>query len=435
MESRKLLDDLEQRGMIEQVTNRGALDELLAKPNASIYVGFDPTADSLHVGHLLPALMLSRFQRAGHRPIVLVGGATGMIGDPSGRNTERQLLTPEMVEQNALAVKQQLSRFMTFEGANAAVMVDNADWIRPISHLEWLRDVGKHFTVNYMMAKESVRRRLEDREHGISYTEFSYMLLQAYDFLHLSEAHNCRIQAGGSDQWGNITAGIELIRKVRGTEAFGVTFPLLTTSSGEKFGKSAGNAVWLDAARTSAYQFYQYWIRTDDRDVELLLKLFTFLELDQIEAVLAEHGAAPERRYAQRRLAEEMTRIVHGEDALRQAVKASEALFGGELEGLSDRDLLDIFADVPSFTVDAASLKDGVRITEVMVQARAAKSKGEAARLIQGGGVYLNSRRVEAADAHLRREDLASETMFVLRVGKKSYFLGRVGEVTDPNPV
>lgn len=413
--------------MIEQITNREALDALLATPGQSIYVGFDPTADSLHVGHFLPVLMLARFQRAGHRPIVLVGAATGMIGDPSGRSSERQLLTLEEIRANAEAVHQQLARFVSFEGANAALIVNNADWTTPVSYLEWLRTVGKHFTINYMLAKESVRRRLEDREHGISYTEFSYMLLQANDFLHLFDHANCAIQAGGSDQWGNITAGAELIRKVRAREAFGITFPLLQTSSGEKFGKSAGNAVWLDPKRTSPYQFYQFWIRTDDRDVERMLKLFTFLELAEIAAVMEEHAKAPETRGAQKRLAEEMTRLVHGADALAAAQRASEALFGGEVAGLSDADLADIFADVPSFTVPAASIEAGMKIADVLVAAGAAKSKGEAQRLIQGGGVYLNNKRIEGGPASVvRRGDLASETMFVVRSGKKSYYLGRV---------
>jgi tyrosyl-tRNA synthetase len=426
MESTRLLDQLEQRGMIEQVTNRAALEELLAKPGQAIYVGFDPTADSLHVGHFLPVLMLARFQRAGHRPIVLVGGATGMIGDPSGRGTERQLLTAEDVAQNCAALRGQLSRFVSFEGENGALLVDNADWTRPVSYLDWLRTVGKHFTINYMMAKESVRRRLEDREQGISYTEFSYMLLQANDFLHLFDHHNCTIQAGGSDQWGNITAGTELIRKVRAREAFGITFPLLETSSGEKFGKSAGNAVWLDPKRTSPYQFYQFWIRTDDRDVERMLRLFTFLEMAEIDTIIEQHKTAPEQRAAQRKLAEEMTRIVHGDEQLKSAMNASEALFGGEVSGLSDSDLVDIFADVPSFIVPAASLDAGMKIADVLVAAGAAKSKGEAQRLVQGGGVYINNKRIEGASTVVERRDLASESMFVVRTGKKSYYLGRV---------
>ena len=417
-----LLDQLAARGMIEQVTDRPALDQLLAQPKQAIYIGFDPTADSLHVGHLLPALMLSRVQRAGHRPIVLVGGATGMIGDPSGRTTERQLLTPETIAENARAVQQQLARFVDFTGDTAAIMVNNADWTAPVSYLDFLREVGKHFTVNYMLAKESVRRRLEDREHGISYTEFSYMLLQAFDFLHLHDTYGCAMQAGGSDQWGNITAGLELIRRVRGCEAFGITFPLLATSSGEKFGKSAGNAVWLDAARTSPYQFYQYWIRTDDRDVERFLKLFTFLSDEEIAELMVQ---PPEQRAAQKKLAEEVTRIVHGEENLALAIKASKVLFGGDVRGLRDRDLADIFADVPSFSIERPELDAGVKMTDALVRSGAAKSKGEAARLIAGGGVYLNNARVSAADAQIREGDLASETMLVLRVGKKNYYLGR----------
>jgi tyrosyl-tRNA synthetase len=418
----KLLEQLERRGMIEQVTDHEALDKLLAQPRQAIYIGFDPTADSLHVGHLLPALMLSRFQRAGHRPIVLVGGATGMIGDPSGRSTERQLLTPETIQANARAVQAQLARFVDFSGDTAAIMVNNADWTAPVSYLDFLREVGKHFTVNYMLAKESVRRRLEDREHGISYTEFSYMLLQAFDFLHLNEKFGCAMQAGGSDQWGNITAGIELIRRVRGAEAFGITFPLLATSSGEKFGKSAGNAVWLDPNRTSPYQFYQYWIRTDDRDAERFLKLFTFLSDEEIADLCAR---PPEQRAAQKKLAEEVTRIVHGEENLALAVKASEVLFGGDLAGLRDRDLADIFADVPSFELQRSSLEAGIKMADALVQSGAAKSKGEATRLIAGGGVYVNNKRVSAADTQLGVQDLASETMLVLRVGKKNYYLGK----------
>jgi tyrosyl-tRNA synthetase len=357
---------------------------------------------------------------------VLVGGATGMIGDPSGRGSERQLLTIEDINLNKAAVRNQLSRFFSFEGENAALMVDNADWTRPITYLQWLRTVGKHFTINYMLAKESVRRRLEDREHGISYTEFSYMLLQANDFLHLFMDQNCAIQAGGSDQWGNITAGTELIRKMHGREAFGITFPLLETSSGEKFGKSAGNAVWLDPRRTSPYQFYQFWIRSDDRDVERLLLLFTFLETADIADIIERHQASPEQRSAQKRLAEEITRLVHGDDQLKLAMNASEALFGGEVSGLRDSDLMDIFADVPSFTVTAASLDAGIRIAEVLVAAGAAKSKGEAQRLVQGGGVYINNIRIEAPSVVVQRRDLASESMFIVRVGKKFYYLGRV---------
>jgi tyrosyl-tRNA synthetase len=354
----------------------------------------------------------------GHRPIALVGGATGMIGDPSGRTSERVLLTPEMVERNVLGLKEQLARFVSFEGANAALVLNNYDWIAPVSHLEWLRMVGKHFTVNYMIAKESVRRRLEDREHGISYTEFSYMLLQAYDFLHLYDHHGCRVQAGGTDQWGNITAGTDLIRKVRGGEAYGLTLPLLSTASGEKFGKSAGNAVWLDAARTSPYQFYQFWMQTDDRDVERYLKLFTDESAETIAAVCAE---PPEKREAQKLLAARMTEAVHGAAGLAEAARASEILFGKEFAGLTEAELGSIFADVPSAALAAADLGT-VKLSQALVAAGACKSKGEAVRLIASGGVYVNNRRV-TTDAALGPEDLATRRTLVLRTGKKNYFL------------
>jgi tyrosyl-tRNA synthetase len=416
-----LLDELERRGAIDDITDRPALTELLSS-RQSIYIGFDPTADSLHVGSLLPALMLARFQRAGHRPIVLVGGATGMIGDPSGRTAERQLQTVDTIRANVDAIQRQLERFVDFQGPAAAITVNNYDWTHNKGYLWFLREIGKHFTVNHMLAKESVRSRLEDRDHGISYTEFSYMLLQAFDFLNLFQEHNCRIQGGGSDQWGNITAGIELIRRKSAGPAFGITFPLLTTSSGEKFGKSAGNAIWLDPHRTSPYQFYQYWINTDDRDAERFLKLFTFLELDEISALCAH---PPEQRIPQKRLAAEVTRLVHGEDAVGQALKASEVLFGGEVTGLTDQDLAEIFADVPSFSIDRTDLAAGIKIADLVVRSGRAKSKGEGARLVEGGGVYLNNRRVTAADK-LQDGDIASETMFVLRFGKKDYYLGRL---------
>jgi tyrosyl-tRNA synthetase len=415
-----LLEELDARGAIDDVTDRAALDQLLNSGQQRIYIGFDPTADSLHVGSLLPALMLARFQQAGHRPIVLVGGATGMIGDPSGRSSERQLQTIDLIRANAEGIRNQLARFFDFSGSAAAIAANNYDWTHGVSYLDFLRDVGKHFTVNHMLAKESVRSRLEDREHGISYTEFSYMLLQAYDFLHLFEHDACRIQGGGSDQWGNITAGIELIRRKTGGQAFGITFPLLTTSSGEKFGKSAGNAIWLDANKTSPYQFYQYWINTDDRDVERFLKLFTFLDLEEIAAIMAN---PPESRAAQKRLAAEVTKLVHGPDSLNQAQKASDVLFGGDMTGLTDRDLAEIFADVPSFEID---LSNPVKIGDALVRAGAAKSKGEAARLVAGGGVYLNNRRIEGSDTQIQASDRASESMLILRVGKKNYYLGRI---------
>jgi tyrosyl-tRNA synthetase len=418
------LSDLRARGMIEQVSGEETLEGILNAGGAAIYVGFDPTADSLHVGHMLPILFLARLQKLGHTPIVLVGGATGMIGDPSGRSDERQLLTLERIAANVEAIRPQLSRFVSFEGNNAAIVVNNADWTAPIGYLDWLRTVGKYFTVNYMAAKESVRRRLEDREQGISYTEFSYMLIQANDFLHLFDRHHCTIQAGGSDQWGNITAGIDLVRKARGAEVFGMTLPLLTTSGGEKFGKSAGNAIWLDPARTTPYQFYQFWLRTEDADVERYLKLFTFETLEAIAETMRPHAEHPERRTAQKLLAARMTAMVHGQDALADALRASEALFSKELSGLSDEELASVFSDVPSITLERGSLAARPRLSQFLVQAAACASRGEANRLIQGGGVYLNNTRVDA-DRPLSESDLASKSMLVLRTGRKSYFLVR----------
>jgi tyrosyl-tRNA synthetase len=303
-------------------------------------------------------------------------------------------------------------------------MVDNFDWIRPMSHIDWLREVGKYFSVNYMLAKESVRRRLEERDQGISYTEFSYMLLQAYDFLCLFDNYGCTIQGGGSDQWGNITAGIDLVRKVRGKEVYGLTFPLLSTATGEKFGKSEGNAVWLDPERTTPYQFYQFWVRTDDRDVERYLKLFSFESVEAIEKVCVSHAEHPERREAQKLLAARITEIVHGKERLAQAIRASEVLFGGEITGLTDRDLLEIFADIPSASMDRGVLGAGLKLADALAAAGACSSKNEAQRLIQSGGVYVNNRRA-TSNVVLSEQDLASETVLILRTGKKNYRLLR----------
>ncbi|MDQ7005656.1 MAG: tyrosine--tRNA ligase [Acidobacteriota bacterium] len=424
--NRSLVDEFQARGMFEQVTNEAGLREHLARPGAAFYIGFDPTADSLHVGSLLPVMALAHVQRAGHRPIALVGGATGMIGDPSGRSSERNLLTAEQVAENCAGIRRQLEHFISFEGRAAAMLVDNHDWIGAMSFIEWLRDVGKHFTVNYMMAKESVRRRLEDREHGISYTEFSYMTLQAYDFYHLYEKHGCRVQGGGSDQWGNITAGIELIRRKAGVEAFGITFPLVKTASGEKFGKSAGNAIWLDPKRTSPYEFYQFWVRTDDRDVENYLKYFTFLEVDEIETLCSAHRDDPGRREAQKRLAAEVTRLVHGEEGLNAARQASQALFGGDVTGMSDRELLAIFADVPSTEVERGRLEQGYPLVELLADSGACKSRGEARRLVRNGGAYLNNQRLDDPEKIIGVGDLASESVLILRTGKKNYRLVKV---------
>lgn len=416
-------DFLKSRGMIEQVSNENAIKSLLSQTGIPIYVGFDPTAPTLHIGHLLPIMVLAHLQRSGHRPIVVVGGATGMVGDPSGRSTERQLLTPEVVAENVKGIQTQLEKFVSFDGASAAILVDNSEWIHPITYIDWLRNVGKYFTINSMLAKESVRRRLEDREQGISYTEFSYMLLQAYDFLHLHDRYGCMIQGGGNDQWGNITAGIELVRKVRGTEVFGITFPLITTANGEKFGKSAGNAVWLDATKTSPYQFYQFWLNSDDRDVERYLNLFTFLDSEKIATCCEAHQKAPELREAQKLLASEVTRTVHGEDNLQKAVRASQILFGKEIAGFSDRELSEIFADVPSTEMPINRLEDGLPLVDLLVETELCSSKSEARRLIQGLGAYLNNQSVNSTDVILTPTNLASETVMVLRTGKKNYHL------------
>ena len=419
-----ILDELQARGMIHQMTHEAELKDILSEGSTAFYVGFDPTAKSLHIGSLVPMMAMAFLQRAGHRPIAVVGGATGMVGDPSGRSSERNLQGPEQIEENLQGIRQQLQQFLRFEGDNAAELVNNADWTAQISYIDWLRDVGKYLTVNYMMAKESVRRRLEDRDQGISYTEFSYMLLQAHDFLHLYRAKGCKIQAGGSDQWGNITAGTDLIHKAEGGQAYGMTFPLVTTSSGEKFGKSAGNAVWLDPDMTSPYNFYQYWMQTEDNDVDRFLKLFTFLSLEEIAEITAAHLEKPEPREGQRRLAEEVTRVVHGDEAVRKVQLASEVLFGREIKGLSDADLAGIFPDVPSTEFEKQQLGE-ITLLQVLRDTGLAKSNGEARRLVQGGGVYLNNNKCSDGQLVLQAEHLASETTMVLRSGKKKYHLAR----------
>lgn len=416
---------LQQRGFIEAATDPG-LERHLAEHRVTVYAGFDPTADSLHVGNLLPIMALAHFQRAGHRVLLVVGGATGMVGDPSGRASERSLQTPDQVAYNVACFKRQLVRFLAFDGANPALLLDNNEWIGRMSFIDWLREVGKHFNVNQMLAKESVKARLAS-ETGISYTEFSYMTMQAYDFKYLCEHHDCTLQVGGSDQWGNITAGIDLARKTLGRQLYGITFPLLTTATGEKFGKSAGNAVWLDPGRTSPFRFYQYWINTTDADVERFLTYFSFLELDEVASICQAHGADPARREGQKRLAAEMTKLVHGADGLAKAERATQVLFGGSLDGLSEAELLEIFADVPSTTVPRAELAAGLGVLDLCVRAGLAKSKGEARRLLQGGGVNLNNRRVDDAELVVKPEHLVAGSCLVLRAGKKNYHLVRCG--------
>jgi tyrosyl-tRNA synthetase len=416
-------DTLDERGFVHQCTDPEAVRELLREPSA-VYIGFDPSADSLHVGSLVPMVGLRHLQLAGHKVIALVGGATGMIGDPSGRSEERQLLDTERLEANVAAVHRQLERFLDTDGPNPAEMVNNADWTAGMSFIDWLRDVGKYFTVNYMIAKDSVKSRLQS-EHGISYTEFSYMTLQAYDFLTLYDTYGCRLQAGGSDQWGNITAGVELIRKRRGQAAHGLTFPLLATSSGEKFGKSAGNAIWLDADRTTPWDLYQYFVRQDDRDVIRMLKLLTFVPMDRIRELEVAVADNPGDREAQKVLAYEITALLHGAETADEVVRAAETIYYSEIKDMSDDMLGAVFADVPSVEVSRADLEAGVDVVDVLVTAGLAKGKGAARRLLQQGGVYVNNVRVEPGLC-LGPTHLASESFLVLRAGKKNQRLLRV---------
>jgi tyrosyl-tRNA synthetase len=407
-----LLQTLTARGFVQDLTP--GLEERLRAGPITAYIGFDPTAASLHVGNLVPVMGLAWLQRFGHTPIALVGGGTGMVGDPSGKRKERPVLAPDEIDRNAQALGRQLSRFLTFEGANAARLRDNADWLRTLRLIEFLRDTGKHFTIGYMLQKESVRSRLET---GISFTEFSYMVIQAHDFWHLNRTEGCELQMGGSDQWGNITAGIELVARREGRQVHGLVFPLITTATGAKFGKSEAGNVWLDPARTSPYHFYQFWVNTDDRDVERYLRLFTFLRLDRIEAVLAEHAADPGRRTAQRLLAREVTATVHGEEAAAQAVATSAAMFGGGGGDLSQ-------ADLPERVVSRAGLPGAIPIVDLLVASGLASSKGEARRGIQGRGFYLNDQAIDAVDLTLGDDDLQgpSDRRFViLRKGKKNY--------------
>jgi len=424
------LAELAARGLIQDSTDRDELGKLLAGESVVFYAGYDPTAASLHAGNLVPIVLQARLQQAGHRPIMVVGGATGMVGDPSGKSAERQLLDVDRIAANVAAVRAQVGRFLDFgDHPGGARVVDNHDWLGAMSFLGFLRDVGKHLSINYMIAKESVRARLEDREQGISYTEFSYMLLQAYDFVHLARSHGCRLQVGGSDQWGNITAGIELARRMGGCPPLhGLTVPLLVDASGEKMGKTAaGTKMWLDAGLTSPYAFYQYWINVDDRDVARLLRIFAWRPVDEVEAICAEHAAAPDRRGAQKVLAEEITRWVHGGDATRRAIAASQVMFGGALDDLHDADLEPLLADLPSSTVSADELGGGIPLVDLLARTGLAQSKGAARRLVAQGGVYVNNQRVSDAARTLTSADLGTETMIVLRAGKKSYHLVRVG--------
>jgi tyrosyl-tRNA synthetase len=420
-----LLEELQWRGLYADCTDRDALAQRLAKGPVTLYAGFDPTADSLHVGNLVPLLALRRFQLAGHHAIIVAGGATGMVGDPGGRSTERQLLTPEVLRHNVASVKKQLAQFLDFgANANPARLLDNADWTARMSYLEFLRDVGKFFTVNSMVAKESVRARMEDRENGISYTEFSYMLLQAFDFYHLYVAHQCELQIGGSDQWGNITAGTDLIRKKNpGAHAWGLTLPLITNADGTKFGKSTGGgSVWLDPQRTSVYRFYQFFVNVDDRDVLRYLKFFTFLPPAEIDALALEHGKNPGARAAHRALAREFTTLVHGQSACVDAVRASEIMFGGGLDGISESVFQDVVGEIPTKDLEKTKLETpGFALTEALVHAGLAPSKGQARKDIEGGGVYVNNVRSAEITRSLTATDLLFGKYILLRKGKRTY--------------
>lgn len=415
-------EELTWRGLVHSATE-GVPEHLAAGP-VTLYIGFDPTASSLHVGSLLQLMQLARFQRAGHRPICVVGGGTGLIGDPSGKTVERQLLTRDQVRANVEGLRAQASRFLEFEtGENAALMIDNADWLESMSMIECLRDVGKYFTVNYMLAKDSVKRRLES-EDGLSFTEFSYLLLQSYDFLELLDRHGCTLQMGASDQWGNITAGIELIRRLRQRRAYGLVSPLVTTSSGVKFGKTEAGAVWLDAELTSPYRFYQFWLNTTDDDVVSYLKFFTWLTPPEIEEIQHAHDAAPETREAQRVLARAVTEIVHGREAVAQAEHSSRVLFaGGDLHELSADALLDIFDEVPSSSMARSEVEGGATAIDLFVASGLTASRGAARRLVREGGAYVNNRRVEDEQATFGVDDFLDGRVALLRKGRKAYHL------------
>jgi tyrosyl-tRNA synthetase len=418
-----IYEDLKWRGLIYQSTDENLQAWLNEKPR-TVYVGFDPTADSLHVGSLLPLQTLRRFQLAGHRPVAIIGGATGMIGDPSGKSAERNLLSEVQLQANIAGMQKQMEAMLDFDcGEHSAVLVNNYDWMKNFSYIEFLRDVGKNFPVNVMLAKDSVKSRLGS-DAGISYTEFSYMLLQAYDFVHLNQQYGCELQIGGSDQWGNVTAGIDLGRRMQTTQLFGLTLPLLTKSDGSKMGKTETGTVWLSGERTSPYELYQYWVRVDDADVGKCLRYLTDLEREQIDELDQLRESVPHQRDSQKRLAEELTRQIHGEAGLAAAKHATEVFFGAEITECSERDLNAIFSDVPSKQVSRSLIAgEGLPVYDAFVEAGLCQSKGEARRLFAQGGLYINNHRWADDEARLTSEQLVTETTMVLRSGKKKYAL------------
>lgn len=412
-----LIEDLKWRGLIYQQTDEQGIEDLLNKEQVTLYCGADPTADSLHIGHLLPFLTLRRFQEHGHRPIVLIGGGTGMIGDPSGKSEERVLQTEEQVDKNIEGISKQMHNIFEFGTDHGAVLVNNRDWLGQISLISFLRDYGKHVGVNYMLGKDSIQSRLE---HGISYTEFTYTILQAIDFGHLNRELNCKIQVGGSDQWGNITSGIELMRRMYGqTDAYGLTIPLVTKSDGKKFGKSESGAVWLDAEKTSPYEFYQFWINQSDEDVIKFLKYFTFLGKEEVDRLEQSKNEAPHLREAQKTLAEEVTKFIHGEDALNDAIRISQALFSGDLKSLSAKELKDGFKDVPQVTLS----NDTTNIVEVLIETGISPSKRQAREDVNNGAIYINGERQQDVNYALAPEDKIDGEFTIIRRGKKKYFM------------
>ena len=425
------IEELTWRGMIHTVMP-GA-EEHLMESMRSAYVGFDPTADSLHIGNLVPIMLLAHYQRCGHKPVALVGGATGMIGDPSGKSNERNLLDEKTLRHNQEAIKTQLSHFLDFESDanNAALLVNNYDWMKDFSFLEFIRDVGKHITVNYMMAKDSVKNRISsESSEGMSFTEFTYQLVQGYDFLHLYKSNHCSLQMGGSDQWGNITTGTELIRRVGGGKGYAITCPLITKSDGSKFGKSEGGNVWLDSNRTSPYKFYQYWLNSSDEDAEKYIKIFTFLDKDTIEALILEHKEAPHQRALQKRLAEEITTMVHSKEDLDNAIKASAILFGkstsNDLKALNEQTFLDVFDGVPQKDIDGSQIEEGLDIIAALAeQGGFLKSNGEARRALKENSISVNKEKVKEG-YKLTSNDLINNKFILLQRGKKNYFVLRI---------
>jgi tyrosyl-tRNA synthetase len=425
---KNFVEELTWRGMIHTVMP-GA-EEHLMESMRSAYVGFDPTADSLHIGNLVPIMLLAHYQRCGHRPVALVGGATGMIGDPSGKSSERNLLDEKTLRHNQESIKKQLSHFLDFESnaENAALLVNNYDWMKNFSFLEFIRDVGKHITVNYMMAKDSVKNRISsESSDGMSFTEFTYQLVQGYDFLHLYKDKDCSIQMGGSDQWGNITTGTELIRRISGGKGFAITCPLITKSDGSKFGKSEGGNVWLDANRTSPYKFYQYWLNSSDEDAEKYIKIFTFLTEEDINALVKEHNEAPHLRVLQRRLAEEITTMVHSKDDLENAIKASEILFGNstsdDLKQLNEQTFLDVFDGVPQTEIAVSDIENGLDIIAALAEKGGfLKSNGEARRALKENSISVNKEKV-TEDYTVTTKDLINNKFVLLQRGKKNYFV------------